>query len=119
MADIPRYKFIYDNYTSLWNVLDYCATTVPVTHVSYTDAKPEYEGRSELETNIWRDCKCLTCEEFYYTLTSADSPEKFAGAPAGVQLVGRRLNEEYLLGVTRACDNALKAAKNISNGCGM
>lgn len=70
VAEIPRYKFIYDNYTSLWNVLDYCATTVPVSHVSYTDAKPEYEGRNELEANIWRDCKRLMCEEFYYRLTT-------------------------------------------------
>ena len=29
------------------------------------------------------------------------------GCPVSVQLVGRRLNEEYLLGVTRECDRAL------------
>lgn len=52
-----RYKFTYDNYTSLWNVLDYCATTIPVTHVSAAeDAKPEYKARSPHEAQIWQDC---------------------------------------------------------------
>ena len=52
-----RYKFTYDNYTSLWNVLDYCATTIPVTYVSpVEDTKPQYEGRSEVEAKIWQDC---------------------------------------------------------------
>lgn len=87
-----KYKFTYDNYTSLWNVLDYCATTVPVTHVSVVDnVKPPYECRNQIEASIW--------EEY--------EPETLKGAPVAVQLVGRRLNEEYLLGVTRACDDAL------------
>ncbi|CAI7599455.1 unnamed protein product [Penicillium pancosmium] len=36
-----RHEFIYDNYTSLWNVLDYCATTVPVTHKLTNADTPE------------------------------------------------------------------------------
>ncbi|CAL5873023.1 uncharacterized protein PFLUO_LOCUS7292 [Penicillium psychrofluorescens] len=53
----PKYGFIYDNYTSLWNVLDYCATTLPVTRVSPDeDLKPEYRGRNELESRIWEAC---------------------------------------------------------------
>lgn len=36
-----------------------------------------------------------------------DSPAALAGAPAGVQLAGRRWNEEYLLKVTKVCDAAL------------
>lgn len=88
-----KYKFTYDNYTSLWNVLDYCATTVPVTQVSVVDdVKPPYECRNQIEADIWEGYE----------------PENLKGAPVGVQLVGRRLNEEYLLGVTRACDDALK-----------
>ncbi|KAL4869405.1 hypothetical protein BDV12DRAFT_185280 [Aspergillus spectabilis] len=88
-----RYGFTYDNYTSLWNVLDYCATTVPVTHVSPNDIRPDYKSRNDSEANIW----------------DGYSPDKLRGAPVAVQLVGRRLNEEYLLQVTRACDDALKA----------
>jgi hypothetical protein len=56
-ADPGRYKFVYDNYTSLWNLLDYCATTIPVTQVSLSeDMKPEYTGRTQIETSIWNDC---------------------------------------------------------------
>lgn len=86
-----KYKFTYDNYTSLWNVLDYCATTLPVTQVSAAnDVKPAYECRNQTEARIW--------DEY--------DPETLEGAPVAVQLVGRRLNEEYLLGVTRVCDDA-------------
>lgn len=86
-----RYKFTYDNYTSLWNVLDYCATTLPVTQVSAAnDVKPAYECRNQTEADIWDEYE----------------PETLKGAPVAVQLVGRRLNEEYLLGVTRVCDDA-------------
>lgn len=51
-----RHKFSYDNYTSLWNVLDYCATTMPVTNVSPEDTKPEYKARNGIESKIWQDC---------------------------------------------------------------
>ncbi|CAG7941956.1 unnamed protein product [Penicillium salamii] len=92
-----KYGFIYDNYTSLWNVLDYCASTIPVTSVSQDeDAKCDYEGRNATETKIWNDF----------------SPAAFRGAPVGVQLVGRRWNEEHLLKVTGVCDDALKTLSN-------
>ncbi|RMZ75574.1 hypothetical protein DV737_g5244, partial [Chaetothyriales sp. CBS 132003] len=53
----PKYGFTYDNYASLWNVLDYCATTIPVTHVSLVDdVKPAYEARNDVEARIWEDC---------------------------------------------------------------
>ncbi|KAJ5328696.1 hypothetical protein N7452_009086 [Penicillium brevicompactum] len=83
-----KYGFIYDNYTSLWNVLDYCASTIPV-----HDMKQDYEGRNEIEAKIWNECKCFPL--------IMNSPAALAGAPAGVQLVGRRWNEEYLLKVTK------------------
>ncbi|KAL5335172.1 amidase signature domain-containing protein [Aspergillus crustosus] len=91
-----KYGFTYDNYTSLWNVLDYCATTLPVTQVSPSDTKPEdYKTRNATEASIW--------DEY--------SPDKLKGAPVVVQVVGRRLNEEYLLEMTRVCDDALKAGR--------
>lgn len=66
-TNYDRYKFTYDNYTSLWNVLDYCATTLPVTHVSiYKDIKPEYEGRNQVETNIWNDCEFISVPAYYW-----------------------------------------------------
>ncbi|KAG2418616.1 hypothetical protein HFD88_001717 [Aspergillus terreus] len=90
-----KYGFYYDNYTSLWNVLDYCATTVPVTKVIAADIpKPQYNCRNTVEAKVWNDY----------------SPERLLDTPVAIQLVGRRLNEEYLLGLTRVCDDALEAA---------
>jgi amidase len=44
-------------------VLDYCATTLPVTKVSRDeDLKPEYKGRNELEAQIWENCKWIYLE---------------------------------------------------------
>ena len=40
-----------------------------------------------------------------------DTPEESIGCPISVQLIGRRLNEEYLLGVTRRVDEAVKASR--------
>ncbi|KAL7940887.1 putative Acetamidase [Trichoderma barbatum] len=89
-----KYKFTYDNYTSLWNLLDYCATTIPVTYVSPVEnTRYEYTGRNQIETGIWNDYL----------------PESMGECPVSVQLVGRRLNEEYLLATTRVCDDALRA----------
>ncbi len=110
-----RYEFSYDNYTSLWNVVDYCATTIPVTQVLPTeDTKPEYKARAELEAKIWQDCMFLIPSTqllgIFHPADSKfiDSPESMAGCPISVQLVGRRLNEEYLLEVTKMCDAAIK-----------
>jgi hypothetical protein len=53
-----RYGCIYDNYTSLWNVLDYCGTTLPVTSVStVVDEKPAYCPRNEVEARVWDGCE--------------------------------------------------------------
>lgn len=41
-------------------------------------------------------------------LTITDSPDDMAGSPVSVQIVGRRLSEEYLLGVTRVLQDALE-----------
>lgn len=58
LTDWDRHGFIYDNYTSIWNVLDYCAATVPVTHVSsQQDICRSYEARNKLESKVWNNCK--------------------------------------------------------------
>ncbi|GFF16678.1 amidase [Aspergillus terreus] len=65
----------------LWNVLDYCATTVLVTKVTGLDIpEPQYDCRNMVEAKVWNDY----------------SPKHLLDAPVAIQLVGRRLNEEYL-----------------------
>lgn len=63
-------------YTSILNVLDYCAVVIPVTHV---DAKKDafdeaYEPVSEVDKLNWSACKCST-----YKTACSNSAVGFAG----------------------------------------
>ena len=52
-----KHGYIYDNYFSLWNVLDYCATTVPCGSVELGDVEDGYEVRNEMEAKVWNECE--------------------------------------------------------------
>lgn len=58
-TNYSRYGFIYDNYTSIWNILDYPAITIPIIPEEplekHTNLK--HQPRNELEKRIWTDCK--------------------------------------------------------------
>lgn len=73
----------YWHYTSIWNLLDYPAAVFPVTHVDIAkDFKdPEYEPLNEMDREM---------QDTY-------SPEQFKDAPVGLQLVGRRFEDEKVL----------------------
>jgi amidase len=43
-----------------------------------------------------------------YDFTFADRKDLFDGAPVGLQIVGRRLQEEKVLGLTEIISNALQ-----------
>ena len=80
------------------------------------DTKPEYLARNDVEAAIWDACESSIlavlssmCVQRSNGSTTTDSPEQSIDCPVSVQLVGRRLNEEYLLGVTRVVDEANKA----------
>ncbi|KAF7594201.1 Acetamidase [Aspergillus hancockii] len=81
-AVIPQ-KYGYIGYTPFVNVLDYTSVVFPVTHADKTIdvPRPRTEFLSEVDKVI---------HEQY------DS-EAYDGAPAGLQLVGRRLQEEKML----------------------
>jgi amidase len=87
--------FTHFTYTQAYNILDWCGTSIPVTFTQIgVDDKPEYTPRNNVEKKIW---------ERY---TSKESE----GAPAAVQVVGMRLEEEHLVAVTRVVDEALTNA---------
>jgi hypothetical protein len=57
VTECHRHGFIYDSYTSLWNVLDYCAATVPVTQVCpEKDKATNFESRNAVEDKVWKYC---------------------------------------------------------------
>ncbi|KAG1747892.1 general amidase [Suillus paluster] len=100
----PHGKNNYTNYTTVWNALDYPATTFPVTTVDPTlDGKePPHGFYDDFDKGIY---------EMY-------DPEKFKNAPVCLQLVGRTLEEEAVIKMTEIVDAALAACQiNLRYSC--
>nr|POE49004.1 acetamidase [Quercus suber] len=87
-------KFTYYAYSAWVNVLDYSAVTVPVTTVDQAiDRKIDgFQGVSEIDDA---------------TQASYD-PEVYHGAHVGVQLVGRRLQEEKMIALAKYVGSGLE-----------
>ncbi|KAG1733426.1 amidase signature enzyme [Suillus lakei] len=83
-------------YTFLFNLLDYSAGVMPITHVDATaDALPiTFRPRNAIERN-------------YYRMYDARAME---GLPIGVQIVGRRLEEERVLEAMKLIERLLREA---------
>jgi len=92
-------------YCYIWNFLDYSAGVLPVTFVDrHLDALPqgfehssEYAGMNDVTQSI-------------FGLYDAESMH---GLPVGVQVVGRKLEEEKVLGGMKLVRAALAAAGNV------
>lgn len=82
-------------YTFLWNLLDYSAGVIPVTKV---DALKDRLNAS------WRPENGVQRGAYKHYDSVA-----MAGLPCAVQVVGRRLTEEKVLGYMKVVDDALKA----------
>ncbi|KAJ4338519.1 hypothetical protein N0V87_003848 [Didymella glomerata] len=82
-------------YTFLFNLLDYSAGVIPVTHVDpIADALPS--------TFAFRKLNGIAQGAYKHY-----DAIKMAGLPVGVQVVGRRLQEEKVLAVMERCEDAL------------
>lgn len=83
-------------YTFLFNLLDYSAGVMPITHVdAIADALPRtFRPRNAIERN-------------YYRMYDASAME---GLPVGVQIVGRRLEEERVLEGMKLIERLLREA---------
>ncbi|BCS27404.1 uncharacterized protein APUU_60452A [Aspergillus puulaauensis] len=86
-------KFYPSTYTSSVNVLDYASVVIPVT---LADKKLDIVSLNFSGLN----------EEDRMNMNYYD-PEKYHGAPAAVQLIGRRLDEERLLSLAQIVVEAL------------
>jgi Asp-tRNA(Asn)/Glu-tRNA(Gln) amidotransferase A subunit family amidase len=89
-------------YTFLWNLLDYTAGVLPVSHVDpkkdglaapYRTVLRQLGANHALGRGAWK----------HYDAT------KMAGLPTAVQVVGRRWQEEKVLGYMAAVERALAA----------
>ncbi|POS70545.1 amidase [Diaporthe helianthi] len=82
-------------YTFLWNILDYTAGIVPITHVDQAlDCLPAGFNTKKLNA----------VAQGAYKLYDAEAMQ---GLPVGVQVVGRRLEEEKVLAVMKRLEDAL------------
>jgi amidase len=97
-------------------LLDYPALAIPVTKVDpVLDGKRERHSfyNDEDRTN-WEFCKSnfsvrlMTLRDLFHFVGLLDGAEKFRDAPVGVQVVGRTLQEEALIGLTEIVDQSLK-----------
>ncbi|TFK68528.1 amidase signature enzyme [Pluteus cervinus] len=89
-----RGGFTACGYTFLFNVLDYTAGVLPVTRVnSLLDARPhDFRPRNAIERSGYKDYDSLS----------------MAGLPVGVQVVGRRLEEEKVLEGMKLIEDLLR-----------
>ncbi|KAI0730357.1 general amidase [Fomitopsis betulina] len=85
---------LYTEYTTVWNALDYAATTFPVTKVNAAVdvAAAPHAFRSSIDKTYY---------EMY-------DPKVFHGVPVGLQLVGKTLEEEAVLAMTEIVVEALR-----------
>ncbi|KAL1994473.1 hypothetical protein VTN49DRAFT_1943 [Thermomyces lanuginosus] len=94
-------------YTFLWNLLDYSAGIIPVGHVDPKRDALAVGGKNGYKS-VLRELGCYNSIArgawMYY------DAEKMAGLPTAVQVVGRRWQEEKVLGYMRAVEDALERA---------
>ncbi|RPD65215.1 amidase signature enzyme [Lentinus tigrinus ALCF2SS1-7] len=82
-------------YTFLWNILDYSAGVMPVTHVDKElDGLKEFLPRNTIERDMYKMYDAA----------------KMHGLPVGVQVVGKRLEEEKVLEGMKLIEGLLKDA---------
>ncbi|KAH9924149.1 amidase signature enzyme [Fomitopsis serialis] len=80
-------------YTFLWNILDYSAGVLPVTHVDAAlDALGAFKPKNAIEAAQYR---------MY-------DAQQMHGLPVGVQIVGKRLEEEKVLEGMKVIESLLK-----------
>ncbi|KAL4919314.1 amidase signature domain-containing protein [Aspergillus aurantiobrunneus] len=91
-------KFYPSTYTSSVNVLDYTSVVIPVTVADkrIDVVSPNFKALNEEDRMNMK----------YY------DPDKYHGAPAAVQLIGRRLDEERLLSLAQLVVDALNDYKS-------
>jgi amidase len=83
-------------YTKVWNFLDYTALAFPAGVISAEmDPLPSvpYEPRNEIDAFNW----------------GLYDPEIMDGHPIGLQIVGRRFEEEKVLGVCKVFEEVMRS----------
>ena len=93
---IRHNQYKYYGYTSVINLLDYPAVVVPVTFAEKEiDIKDlNYKAINDLDIQVHDDYQA----------------DVYNGAPVAVQIIGRRLQEEYVIGLAEQMGKALASS---------
>lgn len=99
-AAVTHDDYNYYGYTSIINLLDYPSVVVPVGFADplLDPVDPTYSPISDMDKKVW----------------SNYDPIAYKGGPTAVQVVGRRFEEEYVIGLAQQLKNSLekRAAMN-------
>lgn len=113
-AVIPG-KYGHLGYTTFLSVLDYTGVAIPVTHADKRVDVPQtgVESRGQKDREIQSQCE-YALQQLKVNITyTVDDAETYHGAPVGVQLVGRRLQEEKMLGLAEYISEGLGDSKGV------
>lgn len=90
---VPHRKCKYVGYTKVWNFLDYTACVLPA-------------GRADKSIDVgkegWMNYEARNAVDEWNKVLY--DPELMDGLPCGIQIVGRRLEEEKVIGIAEAVD---------------
>ncbi|OKL59724.1 hypothetical protein UA08_05032 [Talaromyces atroroseus] len=87
---VPHNSCRWVGYTKVWNFLDYSALSLPVTTISKdVDHAESYEPRNSLDDWNW----------------NLYDPNSMHGHPIGLQVIGRRFEEEKMLAVAKVMED--------------
>jgi amidase len=99
-------------YSAISNTLDYTTGSFPVTFAD-RNLDPQLTAYAPINLTdrlVWKTCEFTILHhpksKTYSTI--ADSANKFDGAPVGLQLMGRRLQEERVVAMMEAVVDALQ-----------
>jgi amidase len=95
-AVIPEH-YLYTGYTEVVNLLDYSASVIPVTTAdkSVDVADPDFEPLNDLDAKNWKGYDA----------------DIYDGAPVGLQIVGRKYEEEKIWAIAKILDAVLRNSK--------
>jgi amidase len=103
-GDYKRVRYL--GYTGTVNVLDFTACTIPVTFV---DAAVDLPDSANGESDAAGESIPPPVSELDKSIRHNYDPSVYKGLPVTVQVVGRRLEEEKILGVAQMIGGLLKS----------
>ncbi|WDK12709.1 amidase [Colletotrichum graminicola] len=103
-AAVPHGGCRWVGYTKVWNFLDYPALVIPGGQVCRQDVDQPWDMEARGAQDEWNS-SLLTCHR-----------EEMAalGLPVGLQIVGRKLEEEVVLAAGKTIDDALRCRSGAS-----